>query len=86
MAALVGTNGCFIAAGHPWGILMGPASCESMADLIATGELQNVNLRPFSPMHFRVCNHNGRSRQRYRLGRYVKSYVAATDRGEMVGL
>jgi glycine/D-amino acid oxidase-like deaminating enzyme len=47
-------DGCFIAAGHScWGILLGPASGESMASLIATGDVENhVDLRPFSPSRY----------------------------------
>jgi glycine/D-amino acid oxidase-like deaminating enzyme len=45
--------GCYVAAGHScWGILMGPASGESMAHLIATGKSPHVDLRPFEPTRF----------------------------------
>lgn len=45
---------CFIATGHTcWGILLGPASGESMASLIATGESsEHVDLNPFDPARF----------------------------------
>jgi len=45
---------CFVATGHTcWGILLGPASGESMAHLIATGESsEHVDLRPFDPARF----------------------------------
>lgn len=45
---------CFIATGHTcWGILLGPASGESMAHLIATGESsKHVDMRPFEPARF----------------------------------
>ena len=45
---------CFVAAGHTcWGILLGPASGESMAHLIATGRsTEHVDLRPFDPARF----------------------------------
>lgn len=53
MGSLPGSKGCFIAAGHTcWGILMGPGSGESMADLIATGKTPNVDLVPFSAERF----------------------------------
>jgi glycine/D-amino acid oxidase-like deaminating enzyme len=47
-------DNCFIATGHTcWGILLGPASGESMAHLIATGECNKyVDLRPFDPARF----------------------------------
>ena len=47
-------DSCFIATGHTcWGILLGPASGESMAHLIATGESnKQVDLRPFDPARF----------------------------------
>lgn len=48
----VGGDGpCFIAAGHScWGILLGPASGEAMANLIATGQSTNgVDLTYFDP-------------------------------------
>jgi glycine/D-amino acid oxidase-like deaminating enzyme len=44
---------CYVATGHTcWGILMGPASGESMAHLIATGESPHVDLSPFAPSRF----------------------------------
>jgi glycine/D-amino acid oxidase-like deaminating enzyme len=43
----------FVCAGHTcWGILMGPASGEAMASLIATGDSPHVNLSPFDPARF----------------------------------
>lgn len=47
-------DGCYVAAGHGcWGILMGPATGEAMANLILTGESSKyVNLAPFSPERF----------------------------------
>ena len=46
-------NGCFAAAGHScWGILLGPASGESMAHLIASGNSPHVNLAPFAPSRY----------------------------------
>eukprot|EP00547_Thalassionema_nitzschioides_P001036 CAMPEP_0194208084 /NCGR_PEP_ID=MMETSP0156-20130528/6636_1 /TAXON_ID=33649 /ORGANISM="Thalassionema nitzschioides, Strain L26-B" /LENGTH=390 /DNA_ID=CAMNT_0038934975 /DNA_START=207 /DNA_END=1377 /DNA_ORIENTATION=- len=48
-----GGPGCYIATGHScWGILMGPASGESMAALIATGKSNHVNIDPFDPARF----------------------------------
>mmetsp|Transcript_8536 Transcript_8536/g.12100 ORF Transcript_8536/g.12100 Transcript_8536/m.12100 type:complete len:246 (+) Transcript_8536:229-966(+) len=46
---------CYVAAGHScWGILLGPATGESMAHLIATGKsLEHMDLRPFNPSRFR---------------------------------
>lgn len=49
-------NNCFVAAGHScWGILLGPATGETMANLIATGQTSTdfVNLGPFQPSRFR---------------------------------
>lgn len=45
---------CFVATGHTcWGILLGPASGESMAHLIATGRsTEHVDLRPYDPARF----------------------------------
>jgi len=44
---------CYVAAGHGcWGILMGPATGEAMADMIATGSAKSVDLSPFSPDRF----------------------------------
>jgi glycine/D-amino acid oxidase-like deaminating enzyme len=50
-----GGDGCFIATGHGcWGILMGPATGESMAKLISTGkDPDHVDLSFFSPSRFR---------------------------------
>ena len=53
MGALEGQPRQFVCTGHTcWGILMGPASGESMANLIATGTSETVNLSPFSPSRF----------------------------------
>lgn len=50
----VGGGQCFISAGHScWGVLMGPASGESMAGLMATGKSDHVDLRPFTPLRYR---------------------------------
>lgn len=45
---------CYIAAGHScWGILLSPATGESMASLIATGHCtKHVDLQPFDPARF----------------------------------
>lgn len=46
-------KGCFVAAGHGcWGILLGPATGESVASLIVTGKSDNVDLKPFRPERF----------------------------------
>lgn len=52
-------NGCYVAAGHScWGILMGPATGEAMAELIASGgktlvgSSGEVDLKPFDPARF----------------------------------
>ena len=53
MGPLQDLHDCYVATGHTcWGILMGPASGESMAHLIATGESPHVNLIPFAPSRF----------------------------------
>ena len=50
-----GGRGCFICTGHScWGILMGPASGESMASLIATGKSEKVDLSAFQPARYRT--------------------------------
>jgi glycine/D-amino acid oxidase-like deaminating enzyme len=48
------SKNCFVAAGHGcWGILMGPATGEAMASLIATGKsTPQVNLQNFDPLRF----------------------------------
>jgi glycine/D-amino acid oxidase-like deaminating enzyme len=55
-----GGDGCFIATGHScWGILMGPATGESMASLIATGVDPTI-IEPFDPTRFhsmRILEH-----------------------------
>jgi glycine/D-amino acid oxidase-like deaminating enzyme len=52
-AESMGGPDSYIAAGHScWGILMGPASGESMASLIATGKSEQVDLRPFDPCRY----------------------------------
>ncbi|KAG7357305.1 iminodiacetate oxidase [Nitzschia inconspicua] len=43
----------FVCTGHTcWGILMGPASGEAMANLIARGDSPHVDLTPFDPARF----------------------------------
>lgn len=50
MGALSDQSKCFVATGHScWGILMGPASGEAMAHLIASGESPHVRLSAFDP-------------------------------------
>jgi glycine/D-amino acid oxidase-like deaminating enzyme len=51
----VGGDQCYLAAGHScWGILLGPATGECMAHLIATGRCsEHVDLDPFDPARFR---------------------------------
>lgn len=51
-----GGDGCYIATGHTcWGILLGPASGEAMASVIATGQ-SSLDLRRFDPARFRNIN------------------------------
>jgi glycine/D-amino acid oxidase-like deaminating enzyme len=53
-AESMGGPDSYIAAGHScWGILMGPASGESMASLIATGKSKHVDLQPFDPSRYK---------------------------------
>eukprot|EP00980_Cylindrotheca_fusiformis_P011824 scaffold2816_cov121-Cylindrotheca_fusiformis.AAC.40 len=57
MGEVEGSPKCFVVAGHScWGILMGPASGESMAHLVATGESPHLNLDAFSPSRFKNIN------------------------------
>lgn len=50
----IGGGQCYIAAGHScWGILLGPASGEAMASLIATGKSLYVDLDRFNPLRYR---------------------------------
>jgi glycine/D-amino acid oxidase-like deaminating enzyme len=46
--------GCYVAAGHGcWGILLGPATGEVMANLIVNGSsIPNVNMEVFNPTRF----------------------------------
>jgi glycine/D-amino acid oxidase-like deaminating enzyme len=56
MGKLPGADHCYVAAGHTcWGILLGPATGETMANLIATGatSTDHVSLGPFQPARFR---------------------------------
>lgn len=51
-----GCENCYVAAGHScWGILLGPATGETMANLIATGATatDHVSLGAFQPARFR---------------------------------
>ena len=53
---ICGGAGCYIATGHGcWGILLGPATGESMSSLIMTGTgTSHVSLAPFQPRRFGV--------------------------------
>jgi glycine/D-amino acid oxidase-like deaminating enzyme len=45
-----GVAGAYVATGHSvWGILNAPATGEAMAELIADGVAQTVDLTPFDP-------------------------------------
>ena len=47
-------EGCYMAGGNNcWGILLGPATGECMADLIATGKTSHVDIRSFRPSRYR---------------------------------
>jgi glycine/D-amino acid oxidase-like deaminating enzyme len=47
---LPGTEGAYIATGHGvWGILNAPATGEALAELIAGGSAEAVDLKPFDP-------------------------------------
>jgi glycine/D-amino acid oxidase-like deaminating enzyme len=54
MGRLDGKDNVYIAAGHfCWGILLGPATGECMASLVATGKSTNsINLEPFRPQRY----------------------------------
>jgi glycine/D-amino acid oxidase-like deaminating enzyme len=50
IGAVPGVRGAYIATGHSvWGILNAPATGEAMAELIADGAVQTVDLTPFDP-------------------------------------
>lgn len=54
-SAVPDNSNCYIAAGHGcWGILMGPATGQCMANLIATGDSSNMDLRPFNPGRYKT--------------------------------
>ena len=53
-----GVQGCFVATGHScWGILNGPATGASLAELILDGKSTIVDLTPFSPSRFLPALH-----------------------------
>ncbi|XP_008809587.3 putative oxidoreductase TDA3 [Phoenix dactylifera] len=53
IGAIPGVEGCFVATGHScWGILNGPATGASLAELILDGRSTTVDLKPFSPSRF----------------------------------
>lgn len=50
---LDGLHGAFCATGHGcWGILLGPATGEALADLLVTGEPKHIHLDAFDPNRF----------------------------------
>ena len=49
-----GTEGAYIATGHSvWGILNAPATGEAMAELVADGIAETIDLAPFDPARLR---------------------------------
>ena len=54
MGEISNQKGCYVAAGHScWGILLGPGSGETMANVIATGKsTEHVDIRWFDPNRF----------------------------------
>jgi glycine/D-amino acid oxidase-like deaminating enzyme len=54
IGAVAGLAGAYVATGHSvWGILNAPATGEAMAELIAEGTAQHVDLSPFRPGRLR---------------------------------
>ncbi|KAJ4811355.1 D-amino acid dehydrogenase [Rhynchospora pubera] len=50
---LPGVKNCYVATGHScWGILNGPATGASLAELILEGKSTTVDLKPFTPARF----------------------------------
>lgn len=48
-----GVKNCYVATGHScWGILNGPATGASLAELILEGKSTTVDLKPFTPTRF----------------------------------
>ena len=53
VGAVPGRRGAFVGTGHGcWGILLGPATGEALANLVATGDAKTVDLRSFDPARF----------------------------------
>ena len=53
LGAVPGTSGAFVATGAGcWGILLGPATGQAMAELILDGKPSSVDLKPFDPARF----------------------------------
>ena len=54
IGAVPAVRGAYIATGHSvWGILNAPATGEAMAELIADGAAQTIDLSPFDPSRMR---------------------------------
>jgi glycine/D-amino acid oxidase-like deaminating enzyme len=52
-----GLKGAYVATGHSvWGILNAPATGEALAELIADGTAQSVDLGPFDPARLRALD------------------------------
>lgn len=50
---LPGVKNCYVATGHScWGILNGPGTGASLAELILEGKSTTVDLKPFAPARF----------------------------------
>ncbi|KAH8061192.1 hypothetical protein JL722_4494 [Aureococcus anophagefferens] len=53
VGAVPGRRGAFVGTGHGcWGILLGPATGEALANLVATGDAKTLDLRNFDPARF----------------------------------
>lgn len=53
MGAIPGVDGAYLSCGHNcWGILWAPVCGLAMAELIAHGAAQTVDLTPFTPNRY----------------------------------
>jgi glycine/D-amino acid oxidase-like deaminating enzyme len=66
MGAIPGFDGAYLSCGHNcWGILWAPVCGLAMAELIAQGAAQCVDLKPFTPTRYmRDVSGEGRGRKR----------------------
>jgi glycine/D-amino acid oxidase-like deaminating enzyme len=65
MGRIPGTEGAYISCGHNcWGILWAPVCGKAMAELVAHGRAECVDMSPFTPDRYMLAGDGGKGRGR----------------------